>query len=505
MPLLAQTHLDIPTKDLISWCQDNHSTYDQNKAIYVDTATGDTISANQAYKYIRQLVAGFRAAGLKRGDCVCIHSFNNLYYPILVQGIVAAGGVFVGTNPSYTAYELEHAIKTSKARYMIAEPDLLDAPKKVARQLGLTDDRILLLSDDANSQHATWRSLLRHGEQDWVRFNDLETAKNTTAFLMFSSGTTGLPKAAQLSHYNLVAEHTLVHENPHHPSPFPVSMPCPLPLFHAAMAPYVHTSALRSGLTAYIMRRFEPSAYLAAIKKYSITRLMMVPPMVIAVLNLSHTEPARVRASLASVRSVVAGAAPSDAATQNKLATFLPQSAAFTQLWAMTETSCIATYFYPPKSDSSGSVGRLMPDMDCKLIDSDGKEIGPYDVQGELCVRGPTVIRGYLDNPKANTESWDDEGYFHTGDIAVLSSKNDLWYIVDRNKELIKVRGFQVSPAEVEGVLLSHPSIKEAAVFGIVVGGKGEVPRAHIIKREGIELSEEEVKDWIKDKLARYK
>lgn len=143
---------------------------------------------------IRKLVAGFHAAGLQKGDVVCIHSFNDLYYPILVQGIIASGGVFVGTNPSYTTYELTHAFKVSNAKFLVAEPEILEAPKATALKLGIPKERTLLLAEPGEAKgsgHASWRSLLEHGEQDWVRFDDLETAKNTPAFLMFSSGTTG--------------------------------------------------------------------------------------------------------------------------------------------------------------------------------------------------------------------------------------------------------------------------------------------------------------------------
>ena len=144
--------------------------------------------------------------------------------------------MFVGTNPSYTTYELEHALKISKTKYIIAEPDLLRAPKAAAQKLAIPNEHILLFADNDDS-HKSWRFLLQHGSQYWAHFDDLETSKNTTAFLLFSSGTTGLPKAAQVSHYNLIAQHTLVHENPQQPSPFGVSMLCALPFFHAAHAP----------------------------------------------------------------------------------------------------------------------------------------------------------------------------------------------------------------------------------------------------------------------------
>ena len=278
-----------------------------------------------------------------------------------------------------------------------------------------------------------------------------------------------------------------------------------LPFFHAAQAPFTHTSCLRSGYETYVMRRFALWEFLDNVLKYSITRLMLVPPMVVAIVNAGKDDEARVRGSLRSVANIVGGAAPLDSETQSKLQTFLPAKSVFTQLWAMTETSCIASYFYYPESDDTGSVGRFMPNLDAKIVDDDGREIGPYDVRGELCVRGPTVIRGYLNNAEANSRDWDADNFFHTGDIALCDSQTKLWYIVDRKKELIKVRGFQVAPSELEGVLLTNSKVRDAAVIGIDGGEAGELPRAYIVRQPQVELSERDVMSWLDERLARYK
>lgn len=229
--------------------------------------------------------------------------------------------------------------------------------------------------------------------------------------------------------------------------------------------------------------------------------------MVIAILNCALVDETRVRKSLLSIRQAIAGAAPLSAETQARLQALLPKDSPFTQIWAMTETSCIASYFYPPENDDTGSVGRFMPSLDVKLVDVDDSdvEVGPYDTRGELCIRGPSVIRGYLDNPTANAESWDNDGFFHTGDIAICDGETKLWYIVDRKKELIKVRGFQCAPAEIEGVLLQNPAVGDVAVIGVDGGASGELPRAFVVKRKGVELSEGDVKGWVKERLAGYK
>ena len=147
--------------------------------------------------------------------------------------------------------------------------------------------------------------------------------------------------------------------------------------------------------------------------------------------------------------------------------------------------------------------------MDLKLVNDEGRDITDYDVRGELCVRGPTVIPGYLDE-KATTESWDADGFFHTGDVAYCAKDSGKWYIVDRKKELIKVRGFQVAPPELEAVLLSHPQIVDAAVIGVqpTAGDRSEYPRAYVVRRdseEGNDLQAEDVKSFMAERLAKYK
>lgn len=176
------------------------------------------------------------------------------------------------------------------------------------------------------------------------------------------------------------------------------------------------------------------------------------------------------------------------------------------QVWGMSETSCIATFLYYPEADNSGSVGKMIPTLDAKLVDDDGRDISDYDVRGELCVRGPTIVNGYFENAEANARDWDHEGFFKTGDIAYCSSQNKMWYIVDRKKELIKVRGFQVAPAEIEGALISHPAVDEVAVVGIkYTRDDTELPRAYVVLEPGAKATEEELKGYSGKRLARYK
>ncbi|CZS94648.1 related to 4-coumarate--CoA ligase [Rhynchosporium graminicola] len=509
MPFLAEGEVSIPTKDILSWTFDDPR-FDPDEPIYIDAKDSSrSISSNQARVLIRKLVAGFHAAGLKKGDCVCLHSFNDVYYPILFLGIIAAGGVFAGTNPSYTQFELVHHIKTAKTKFLITEsiPEMLGNAVAAAKESGIPDSKVWIfdvLGDPVPRGFRSWKELLGHGERDWVRFDDEKTSKETTAARLFSSGTTGLPKAAVLSHHNFIAQHTLVHE---------ISMKdwrarrllC-LPMFHAACVPVAHTTPLRAGQVSVIMRRFELEPFLVNIDKFQITDIALVPPIVIAVIMSGLAS----KFSLKTIRAVTVGAAPLGKDSQDRMRALFPAGTYVNQVWGMTETSCVASMFHYPEDDVSGSVGRMLLLLDSKIVDDDGRDITDYDVRGELCVRGPTIVKGYFENPKANAESFDSEGFFKTGDIVYCDSKTKKWYIVDRKKELIKVRGFQVAPPELETVLLSHPHIIDAAVIGVKHSTEADVelPRAYVVRRdtpEGKALDEAALKKHCGERLAKFK
>ncbi|CZR65933.1 related to 4-coumarate--CoA ligase [Phialocephala subalpina] len=499
-------HIDISGEDLLSWMFDDRS-YDLGKPIYIDASNpARSISARQARSIIRRLVAGFCAAGLEKGDTVCLHSFNDIYYSLVFLGVIAAGGIWSGTNPGYTQYELLHHMTLTKAKFIITEPELLGPISLAAKQRGIGKNNIFIfnmLGQPLPSGYLSWLTLLDKGERDWVTFNNVETAKQTTAALLFSSGTTGLPKAAIISHHNLVAQHTLVHEVVKKPW-VPTRLMC-LPFFHAASIPMAHIAPLRSGEQTYVMRRFDLEPFLQNIERYGILELPMVPPLIVAIIM----SPLRQKYSLKSLKWAICGAAPLDSVTQSKFKLLMHEDAYLTQCWGMSETTCIAMDFKWPEGDETGSCGRLLRNMDLKLVDDDGKDISCYDVRGEICVKGPIVISGYLENDTANAASFRD-GWFHTGDIAYCDSKSKKWYIVDRKKELIKVRGFQVSPAELEAVLLSHPQIVDAAVIGVSPPRKdgSEVPRAYVTRLsspQGTMVTVEEIKKLVSTKLASYK
>ncbi|RMD41068.1 hypothetical protein DV735_g4015, partial [Chaetothyriales sp. CBS 134920] len=496
----AKPHPPLPTKDLLSWLFDD-CPYDANKAVYRDALdTSRSISFNQARTRIRKLTAGLRSLGVRPGDCVLHLSFNDINYPMLGLAIIGIGGIFTGANPAYTKLELAHHIRATQAKWLFCEPELLATLLEAARDAGFDrasiKERVLVLNwlptQTVPAGFRSWERLMDQGEQDWVRFDGLERCRTTTALRATSSGTTGLPKATY---------------EPRHL--------WPLPMFHLAMLPISFTTAWKFGYPCYIMRRFDLETYVASIDRWQITDLLIVPPIAVAVIMsplVKGTEASqgKGRYSLRSVKAGTVGAAPLTKETQGRLKKLLSEEpkAVLTQVWGMTESTCIATSFDYPEDDESGSIGRLRPGVEGKIVDDEGRDISGYNVVGELCIRGPTIIPGYFNDARANQESFDRDRFYHTGDIGYVDEKTHKWYIVDRKKELIKVRGFQVAPPELEGVLLLHPNIVDAAVIGVKEEaglGEGEVPRAFVVQRPGTQLSEEQVKHWVSSQLASYK
>ncbi|KAK4624064.1 Phenylacetyl-CoA ligase epaB [Fulvia fulva] len=504
MPFLAQEHFPLSNEDILSWTFD-HVKYDWDEPIYIDALKPErSVSARQAKKLVRQLAAGFRALGLKKGDCVSIHSFNDIYYPIFFLGVLAAGGVYAGTNPAYTQYELAHTTKIAHVKYILVQPELYKHVLKAAEENGIPKKNIIIFNPNGEAAppgFLQWQDLLKHGEADWENFDDYQTAYERGAARLYSSGTTGLPKAAELSHLNLTSQHTLVYES--YPRTYAVRRCLALPMFHAATAPNAFCTPLRMGNKAYVLPRFDLETWFWCHEKYEITDLAAVPPIVVMAIN----SPLKEKYSLKAAKVGNIGAAPLDKAPQARMQTLLAEGAPFTQVWGMTETSCIATRHPFPNDDETGSVGFPIPNLDIKLVDDDGKDITAYNVRGEICIRGPTVIKGYYENPEANARDWDSEGFFHTGDIAWIDPETGKYYIVDRKKELIKVRGFQVAPPELEGVLLSHPEIVDAAVIGVPDSRGYELPRGYIVRRDvkSNKPTADEVQTMMKEKLTDYK
>ncbi|KIW79463.1 hypothetical protein Z517_06075 [Fonsecaea pedrosoi CBS 271.37] len=530
MPFPVSPGLKVSNKDVVSFTLDR-PTYDKDKPVLIDPENpSNYISHRDATDLILKLIAGLRAVGVRPGDTVCIHSFNSLYYPIICLAVIGVGAVFVGTNPGYSSYELLHALKIAKVRFVFAEPALsinfhTILPKirlSVEDNLFLLDGKYTLGPGDASQKSKSvanarsWQSLLEHGTAAWIRFDDEELSYNTTACYFYTSGTTGLPKCTATSHRNLVAQHQLFYEM--NPRSYTFRAVLCMPFFHVGALPAVLVSQFREGREAYIMRRFDLEPFLSYHPKYNITEGFVVPPMILQIMNSGFADPnsPKFKYSLRSVKNMYSGAAPLSAELQKQFHGCLAREASMTQLWGMTETSSVATivpnhlnYGDCPKAWEPiyGTVGVPLPGLEMKLINPEGQDVTETGL-GELCVKGPTVVRGYHDNLAATKESWDEEGFFKTGDTILVDKKSGLFRVVDRSKDLIKVRGFQVAPAEIEAVILTHPLVADVGVIGQRESVEEEKPRAYVVRQPNVgptDLTEEDVQKYVRERLARYK
>lgn len=350
-----------------------------------------------------------------------------IYYPILMLAIIGAGGRFTGSNPSYTIFELNHHIRTSHARFLVVEPPMLATAIQSAKDCGIPATKVYTF--DTNDQaplsgQNSWTKFFEHGESDWVTFDDPSQVKSTISTLAFTSGTTGFPKAAMISHlYAINQLQTLKAQKP----AYEVSRLICIPAFHAFAVPLLTGCAIRESQTAYIMRRFDIEIFLKSIRHFQVTEIPLVPTILIAMLTSSRTT----KEDLLSLRSVYVAGSPLRSSTQKDFQSLLHPDAVVTQVWGMTETGW-ATMFFWPESDDTGSVGRLIPSMRAKLVAEDGSIITEDHQRGELLVKGVSMMNGYFNDPVATAETIDEDGWLHTGDMAYCIQGK--WYIVDRKK-----------------------------------------------------------------------
>ncbi|KAB2576656.1 putative 4-coumarate--CoA ligase 1 [Lasiodiplodia theobromae] len=274
-----------------------------------------------------------------------------------------------------------------------------------------------------------------------------------------------------------------------------------LPLYHAYGQLWSISAAAKTLTPTFFMRGspFSYPTFLRHISTHRITHLQTAPPVVVMLAKRPETRDHDV----SSLRNILCGAAPLSAELQNEVADRF--GVRIVQTWGMTELTCSAMHVPGGRDDRSGSVGYADPNCEVKLVDDEGKEVG-VEERGEVCVRGPNVCLGYWRNERATREAFDEEGFLRTGDVAVRDEGGRYW-IVDRKKELIKVKGFQVAPAEMEAVLLEHEAVADAAVVGIQFDHE-ELPRAYVVLKEHYksgQVSEEDVTSWTASRVAKYK
>ncbi|KAF5640801.1 oxidoreductase [Fusarium sp. NRRL 52700] len=469
------------------------------KDILIDSENPDHehLSKPQAKALVQKLAQGLKVAGLKPGNTVCLFSPNNIYQPIICLGTVAAGGVWTGMNPGLSQGEMARHLTNSDTRFIFCCPSLLGKAARAAAECGIPEANIFtitpLMTKGKDQTQNPWTTLLENGSSDWVSFDDEATAKSTTACLYPTSGTSGPPKLAMLSHHNVVAEAILINEI--EARNYQVKQVMLWPMFHAASLVWSHITPLRQGWQTYFVSRFDPAKFLDIVDRFKCTDTGMAPAMMMGVLQVACPDSEKQR-KLSSLQYGTCGSAPVGAELHRQWRKIIPEACPWNTAYGMTELSSVVTKVHYPAHDNTSSVGTLIPNTSARVFDEKGVEITAYNQPGELFIRGPTVFKGYYKNKSATEECLDSNGFLRTGDVGYIDSETGKVFILDRIK---------VAPAELESELFGHPGVAEVAVIGIKDARGVECPRAYVVRSPGAEVSEAELVDYLGARLSSYK
>ena len=469
-----------------------------NKIAIVNGETGREYSFAEIQEKTQKVSSALNRSGLQKGDIVSLVAPNCTEYPVMFLATLASGGVVSTCNPGYTDEELTFQFKNSDSKIVAAVPSVLPTVKKAAEKSGV--EKIIVLDDteQRGSNLISYRSLV---EDTGSRFNPVSVdAKNDIAVLPYSSGTTGLPKGVMLTHYNIIANLCQMQ----HPELFDFRQDGTcllglLPFFHIYGMVVTLLSSLYCGSKMVNLSKFDGDMFLSAIQKYRINIAHVVPPVVLFLAK----HPSVDKYDTSSIDMIMSGAAPLGGeivkAARDRLGCRLVR-----QGYGLTECSPV-THIVPEilGMTKPDSVGIPICNMEVKVIDTESGENLTVGHEGEVLVRGPNVMKGYLNLPDATKASITEDGWFRTGDIGYFDEEG-CFYITDRLKELIKVKGLQVAPAELEALLQNHPKIADAAVIGIPNERLGEAPKAFVVKKDPT-VTEDEIVNYVAGKVAKHK
>ncbi|CAG8953707.1 hypothetical protein HYFRA_00006596 [Hymenoscyphus fraxineus] len=511
---------NIPQVDLLTLLFDSEHTAckDENKVLHVDTANpSNQITKSDLRNLTKRIAHGLRSfyeigANGRNRDVVTTISYGQLLSPAVYFGIVAAGGISAAASPSSTAVELIRQLKETQSKLIVCGKEHELVACKAAKECGIAMERVLVAESTpilSLKSVKGKREAISSQCLEWHRITDLRELKESLITILWSSGTTGLPKGVMLSHHNLVAETYItvlsardwaikaIAEDAFKAVEYRALAHLPLShiagLFGCMITPFYNNG------TVFWMPQYNWKHFIQNMKRFKITMLFTMPTVY---LRISKSPEAT--GIFQSLVSAAAGGSPMDgmlqAATNPKLGN--GRDVFVGQTWGLSESTggCTGPLIGIP--DVTGCIGSPLPSVEIRIVDDDFKDVEPGQ-HGELLIRSPTVMRGYLNDIESTERTMHDD-WLCTGDIGVF--KDEKMYIVDRKKELLKFKGLQIAPAELENLLVSHPRVEEAAVIGVPSPDdpSSDLPRAYVVANTA-EVSEQELMEFVKQKAASYK
>ncbi|PRQ27319.1 putative AMP-dependent synthetase/ligase, AMP-binding enzyme domain-containing protein [Rosa chinensis] len=474
----------------------------RGRIAFIDAATGRHLTYSQLWRAVDSVASSLSDMGIRKGHVILLLSPNSIFFPVVCLAVMSIGAIITTTNPLNTTREITKQVADSKPVLAFTTRELL--PKLA----GFASNNISLM--DGADQAAKTRSskkvltlaAMMNRPPTGGRYRETVN-QNDTATLLYSSGTTGASKGVVSSHRNLIATVvTILGRFAAQVQEEEQTFLCTVPMFHIYGLATFATGFLTSGSTIVILSKFDMHDMLAAIGKYKVTYLPLVPPILVALVN--GADQIKAKYDLSSLHLVLCGGAPLGKEMVEGFVEKFP-AVSILQGYGLTESTGLgASTDTLEESRRYGTAGMLSSSMEAKIVDPDSGQALTVNKTGELWLKGPTIMKGYFCNNDATASTLDTEGWLRTGDLCYIDDDGFI-FVVDRLKELIKYKAFQVPPAELEALLLTHPQIADAAVIPFPDEKVGQFPMAYVVRKAGSNLSETAVMDFIAKQVAPYK